>query len=1029
MLGIRHIDEAAGAGAGSGSGVRRGEPGPSTAASLVEAARRSLLDLTHDVVLTLDHAGIVRYVSAAWQQQLGHLEADTLGRPITDFMTADGRARLRGITRRLLSHGELRDEEIGFLAHDGSRHGYRWNVRHDRTRRYVYGAARQLGENGARDPGTTTREAIYEAVFTASIDGILIGSGDGEGPVFEANPAMIAMLRGTPAPFNRRSVLDPDDARLRAALVEREATGHFLGELEFHRVDGTTFPGEVSSAIFAGTDGLRHTVTIVRDLSETERAGRVLEATERSLELQAAALRETHAGVVITDANGTISWVNPAFTRITGYTASEAVGKRASLLKSGVHGQDFYAEVWATITSGLPWRGEFTNRRKDGTIYYEDQIITPVRGSDGEIRNFVAIKHDVTERKRDLQRLRASEASFRQLFSHNPHAMFVYERQSLAILAANAAAVDQYGYSETEFLGMTILGLRLEEDADALLQYLAEKAHPLANSGVWKHVAKSGKVIHVDVSAHDLRFQGKDATLVVAHDVSDWITSKNALVESERRYRMLADNATDMVVRRRVRPQLAFEYVSPSATALSGYAPEEYYENPLLAFDLIHPDDAHMFREGPEQTAPYVRTPRWIRKDGRVVHVEVHNRPILGADGKVDAIEGIARDVTARVESERQVADLNARLKTKLRQLHALHRIDTKVILGHSLDDILDTALAEVRNELPFDAAAIYTLDHDGQTLSAVKTYGEALQLDAIAAGVGAAGAAVQRGVPILVRDTQDASQAHGFEMLHAPGMRGRLALPLLHPERLMGVLAFFTRAPLDPSEDAFAFADTISRQVAIALRHQQLNADLKAANASLEAAYDRTIEGWSQALDLRDRTTAGHTQRVADLTVELATRLGLSDEECVHIRRGALLHDIGKMGVSDDILLKPGHVTPEEYEAIKKHPALAYDMLKDISLLAPALVIPRDHHERWDGSGYPEGLLGTTIPLAARIFAVVDVYDAITHNRPYHEAQTPEAALQHLRAAAGRLYDPDVVDAIAKLLEQPHAADAIARS
>ena len=193
----------------------------------------------------------------------------------------------------------------------------------------------------------------------------------------------------------------------------------------------------------------------------------------------------------------------------------------------------------------------------------------------------------------------------------------------------------------------------------------------------------------------------------------------------------------------------------------------------------------------------------------------------------------------------------------------------------------------------------------------------------------------------------------------------------------------------------------------------------MQRANDELSQAYDSTIEGWSHALDLRDKETEGHTQRVTKMTLELARAMGLNDNELVHFRRGALLHDIGKMGVPDGILLKPGVLTEDEWKIMRQHPQLAYEMLAPIMYLKLALDIPYCHHEKWDGTGYPRGLKGEQIPLAARIFAIADVYDALTSDRPYRVAWSKEKTLGHIRSLAGSHFDPQVVEVFLHFMEQ----------
>ena len=192
----------------------------------------------------------------------------------------------------------------------------------------------------------------------------------------------------------------------------------------------------------------------------------------------------------------------------------------------------------------------------------------------------------------------------------------------------------------------------------------------------------------------------------------------------------------------------------------------------------------------------------------------------------------------------------------------------------------------------------------------------------------------------------------------------------------------------------------------------------LQKAHKRLLDAYEATIEGWSHAMDLRDRETEGHSRRVTELSIELAQAMGMSDEDIVHMRRGALLHDMGKIGIPDSILHKPDELTEDEWRVMRKHPQLAFDMLHPIEYLREALEIPYFHHEKWDGTGYPQGLKGEEIPLSARIFTVADVWDALTSNRPYRPAWSGEEALAYIREQSGKHFDPQVVELFFKVIE-----------
>jgi HD-GYP domain-containing protein (c-di-GMP phosphodiesterase class II) len=223
-------------------------------------------------------------------------------------------------------------------------------------------------------------------------------------------------------------------------------------------------------------------------------------------------------------------------------------------------------------------------------------------------------------------------------------------------------------------------------------------------------------------------------------------------------------------------------------------------------------------------------------------------------------------------------------------------------------------------------------------------------------------------------------------------------------------VLEIFYRFPFSPDPEWLEFFESIAVQAAIALDNAELFNNLQHSNVQMTMAYDATIEGLSRAFDSRDKESEGHSRRVANLTLKIGRIMGMSDDELVHMRRGALLHDIGKIGVPDALLLKPEELSEEERQVIKRHPLIAYEMLSDIPFLRNALDIPFHHHEKWDGTGYPHGLRGEQIPLAARIFAIADVWDALCSERPHRSPWTQEKAKEYIQQQSGKHFDPGIV-------------------
>jgi putative nucleotidyltransferase with HDIG domain len=277
---------------------------------------------------------------------------------------------------------------------------------------------------------------------------------------------------------------------------------------------------------------------------------------------------------------------------------------------------------------------------------------------------------------------------------------------------------------------------------------------------------------------------------------------------------------------------------------------------------------------------------------------------------------------------------------------------------------------------------------------------------------------------PILTTNAQEDPRFESQRSVAAYQLRSILCAPLKIKQDLIGVIYVDNRARSGMFRDSdLDLISAFANQAAVAIDNADLfedlersNFQLEKANRNLEQAYQKTLEGWVRALDLKDKETEGHTQRVTVLTERLARSMGVEGDALEHIRRGALLHDIGKMGIPDSILLKKGKLTEEEREQIQQHPVFAKRMLKDIEFLKHAIDIPYCHHEKWDGTGYPRGLKGMEIPFAARIFAVIDVWDALVSDRPYRKALPPHEVRAHIKADAGKHFDPHVVRAFLEL-------------
>lgn len=364
------------------------------------------------------------------------------------------------------------------------------------------------------------------------------------------------------------------------------------------------------------------------------------------------------------------------------------------------------------------------------------------------------------------------------------------------------------------------------------------------------------------------------------------------------------------------------------------------------------------------------------------------------------------------------------RAHDQLKRLNALHQIDRAITSNFDASVVLESVLKQIHQILNLDAVAILQLDPVTQDLRASGSSGfkkAHLEDLSLKMGKGIAGMAALERRTIAIDDLANEPTFVRRTLVEKEGFVSYVGASLVSRGETLGLLEGFHRSKLTPNKDWLHYFNIVANQMAIAIVHMRTFSDLQKANQELMMAYDRTINGWAKALEIRDFETQGHSKRVTELSVTLARAFSYSDSELVNLRRGAMLHDIGKMGIPDKILLKPGKLSDKEWKIMKQHPLIAYDLLSNIEFLKPALDIPYCHHEKWDGSGYPRGLKENVIPEPARIFAVADVWDALRSDRPYRKHWSDEDAFAYIKKEAGTQFDPRVVEEF-----EPYAMEAL---
>jgi PAS domain S-box-containing protein/putative nucleotidyltransferase with HDIG domain len=492
---------------------------------------------------------------------------------------------------------------------------------------------------------------------------------------------------------------------------------------------------------------------------------------------------------------------------------------------------------------------------------------------------------------------------------------------------------------------------------------------------------------------------------------------QHALRNSEEKFRRLAENAQDIITRMIFHPTLHFEYVSPAVKTVLGYTPEDFYNDPGFFLNIIHPDEREaterLFDSENQLSQP--TTTRMKHRDGFYIWVEQRNVQVLDDNGKLIGFESITRDITERKEAEQY----NLR---QMERLSALLTIDNAISASLDLNLTLNIVLEHILTQLNVDASSVLLINNFTQTMKLIVGRGfrhEPTKSFRLGLGEGFPGKAIKERRIMFTNDIKDFHNPSNFspEMMRE-GFVSAFWIPLISKGIVKAVLEVFSRKPIEASREWMDYLSMLASQTAIAIDNAELFNNLQRTNDELMLAYDSTMEGWVQSLELRNKEQKGHSLRVAQMTIQLASRLGIRTTELEHIRRGALLHDVGKLGVPESILLKPGPLTDEEWVEIRKHPESAAGLIKQIGFLRRAMDIPLYHHEKWDGTGYPSQLKGAEIPMAARIFAVIDVWEALTSPQPYRPAWSFSQAKHYIEDQSGKHFDPQVVSEFLRALE-----------
>ena len=697
---------------------------------------------------------------------------------------------------------------------------------------------------------------------------------------------------------------------------------------------------------------------------------------------------------------------------------------------------------------------ELPIRRVDGSIIWVKDTYRSVQDEIGRVIFYEGSLEDISEQKRSAAALQESEEKFRNLAEKSPNMIFI--NQGGKIVFANQKCEEVMGYSREELLA---------PDFDFTTLVAAESL-PIVREKFRLHmqgfevepyeyqvVTKDGDRLVVINTTRTILYDGKPAILGIVTDITERVRAEERMRRQVNELRIINEvaqassevSSTSELIERVT--QIVGEMFYPDHFGIlvaqgndeilqvhaSYRGVGEAERQKIIPFGKGITGQVAVTRQ-PARISDVTLYPEFIPStpgirselcvpvytNGKIIGVINAESKKVGAFSAED--ERLLTTIASQLSTAHEKQRLFEETQRNLEHLIVLREIDQAITANLDLEPVLDILMEQATEQLQVDAASILLYDHEAQSFDIAARRGfrtQALVHTHLSMGEGYAGRAALERQIINVADLSHAIDGlKRSPLLEREGFVSYYAAPLIAKGEVLGILELFHRSPLSPDQDWVDFLKALSTQAALAIDNAKLVKNLQLANLELIDSYDKTIEGWSRALELRDKETEGHSQRVTELTLRLAGNMGIEDGELVHIRRGTLLHDIGKMGVPDQILLKPGPLNEAEWEIMRQHPTNAYNLLDRIPYLKSALDIPYCHHEKWDGTGYPRQLKSEQIPLAARIFAVVDVWDALLSERPYRPAWSREDALKYVADQRGTHFDPQVVDVFMDLIK-----------
>lgn len=852
----------------------------------------------------------------------------------------------------------------------------------DHLGRLVPAIKRELAEARMRRDHRQAQESLEEAqtryrmLFDQSPFGVLLIDPDTTRPI-EFNDRAYRQLGYTAEEF----------ARLPLSAYEVENSRANLARKNGDKEDGWT---EFSAIHRTKSGEMRHIEVTVRKMllggaqvlhcvhnDVTER--KQIEASYHEGERLFQTLMELlPVGVFRTDVDGLCKYANRKWLRMTGLTFEQAEAKGWMKV---LHPEDL-DHVLESIENELiktgVWNREFRFITPQDTIVWVQGMASELLDDAGGRVGFIGVAIDITERREAEKALRESEEKFRQVFDNSKVAISLTDLEG-RFINCNPAVEKILGYSPEDYCKLTIKTIAHRDEAGRNLSLFKEMVAGKRDfySIELRYRHRDGHYIWGNLTRTLVRDVNENPLFSIGmfEDITERKAAEEALRASEEKFRRVFNNSG--VAISLIDMDGRFISCNPAVSKILGYSPEEYTR--LTVQTISHPEDGRrnisLVKELiDEKIDHFTMEKRNRHRDGHYVWGQLTSSMVRDAEGRPLFIVGMFEDITERKAAEEALRESKEHYQSLF---HNMMNGFAYCRMIYAEGEPVDFIYEEVNEAF--------------SNLSGLKEV---------------TGKRVSEVIPGFIKQDREL-----LEMYSRVALSGN---PETFEYYINALDDWYSISAYSPKKEYFvAVFDVITKR-------KQAEQSLRQFASELQEAYDATLQGWSAALEMRERETAGHSHRVVRMTLDLARAAGIDGDRMMHIERGALLHDIGKMGIPDSILLKPGPLTDDEWVVMRQHPVYAYRLLSHIPYLRPALEIPYHHHERWDGSGYPQGLTGEAIPLPARLFAVIDVWDALSSDRPYRPAWSPEAVRSYIENQADKHFDPGVVKLFLEMIDNP---------